>query len=599
MNRRLRRLMRRVVGPEVSAWFHPAYRLPLPAPHLAGRASPRRASDALTWALDLGVIGHREVHEAPELRWEDAERVHDTAYLGSLDRPEVIAQILAVEPDVLSPPEILGTWRRAAGATLAAARWARRHRGRAVNLGGGFHHAEAARGGGFCALNDVAIAVAALRRDGFDGPVVVIDLDAHPPDGIVSMLSDDPQVTVLSLAGASTWEVPGAAAATVIDRRLPQGCDTATYLDALSQLLDSLPPRPGLALYLAGADPLVGDPIGGLSVSEDGLRIRDRRVFRALRGVPTVVLPAGGYLEASWRVLAGTLAEAAGLSTRLRAGYDPLQYRSRQVMRTLDPAQLGGSDEDQLLSEDELFASMGIRGPSHEPRFLGFYTRHGLEHALTAYGYLPILRRLGFQGLQIHLETDNPPDRMRITANVRGQPETLVDLSVSIRPVGDWRTLYIEWLELQDPRLSFTASRPRLPGQQRPGLGLAEETMTLLVRASERLDLDGVSFVPAHYHVAWMSRGRFVVVNPQARGRMQALSSYLEGVSLLRASQLLDEPGLTCLDGSVLRWDPPEMVAPRTQPLLDWLHAPEREAEVEAARAELAAKLPPLEQVFP
>ncbi|HHO51674.1 MAG TPA: histone deacetylase, partial [Deltaproteobacteria bacterium] len=311
MNRGLRRLARRVVGPQVAVWFHPAYRLPVPAPHLAGHASPRRAADALTWALELGVVSHQEVHEAPELRWEDAERVHDTGYLGALDQPSSIAQILALDEAVVSASELLETWRRACGATLEAARWARRHRGRGVNLLGGFHHAHADRGGGLCALNDVAITVATLRRDGFDGPVAVIDLDAHPPDGIVALLGDDPRVTVLSLSGASAWEVPGAVAATVHDQRVPRGCDTRGYLQALDTLLQHLPlqPRPGLALYLAGADPLEGDPLGGLAVSEGGLQLRDRRVFAALSGVPTVALSAGGYLETSWRVLAGTLAE--------------------------------------------------------------------------------------------------------------------------------------------------------------------------------------------------------------------------------------------------------------------------------------------------
>ncbi|HHO49464.1 MAG TPA: hypothetical protein ENK18_01005 [Deltaproteobacteria bacterium] len=239
---------------------------------------------------------------------------------------------------------------------------------------------------------------------------------------------------------------------------------------------------------------------------------------------------------------------------------------------------------------------MGIRSATAEPRFLDFYTRHGLEHALTAYGYLPLLRRLGFQGLQIQLEPGGPPDRMQITAQLQGKRAILVDLSVSIRTLDPWKTLYVEWLELQDPRLSFTASRPRLPGQQRPGLGLAEETMTLLLRASERLELDGVSFVPAHYHVAWMSRGRFVVLDPRARGRLAALVDLLEGVPLIRASQLLDDPGLTCLDGTILRWDPPEMVAPGTEALADWLH--ETKAEAEAARAELAALLPPRDTLW-
>ena len=50
-------------------------------------------------------------------------------------------------------------------------------------------------------------------------------------------------------------------------------------------------------LYLAGADPYRGDQLGGLDLSTDGLRRRDRRVLGALRerGIPGAVLLAGGY----------------------------------------------------------------------------------------------------------------------------------------------------------------------------------------------------------------------------------------------------------------------------------------------------------------
>jgi acetoin utilization deacetylase AcuC-like enzyme len=55
--------------------------------------------------------------------------------------------------------------------------------------------------------------------------------------------------------------------------------------------------RPDLVLFLAGADPYRLDQLGGLALTQDGLRRRDRLVLDACRAhdVPVAVLLAGGY----------------------------------------------------------------------------------------------------------------------------------------------------------------------------------------------------------------------------------------------------------------------------------------------------------------
>ena len=95
----------------------------------------------------------------------------------------------------------------------------------------------------------------------------ILDLDAHPPDGVVACLGGDPETSVLSLSGASGWTLPPAAAARVVDRRIPPGSEDAAYLAAVDALVAELRPS-GLVLYLAGGDPLAGDPLGALAVSE-------------------------------------------------------------------------------------------------------------------------------------------------------------------------------------------------------------------------------------------------------------------------------------------------------------------------------------------
>lgn len=591
----LRRYWRRSFGRPLQVYYHPTYRWPVPTGHLAPTMSPRRAQDALTWALHQGVVDRSEVVEPGELAFSTAELIHAPEYLGRLDEREVVASIVGTDPEQTAVAALLETWRRAAEGTVAAARWAIQTRGRAMNLLGGFHHAAPMRGAGFCALNDIAIAVAALRDDGIAGPIVVIDLDAHPPDGIVQSLRSDEALTVLSISVESEWAIDDSAA-TVVDRRLPAGTEDKPYLDAVFALLEELPERPRIAFYLAGADPLVGDPLGTLSVSEFGLRLRDRRVLRALGDVPTVMLPGGGYLLGSWRVHAGTLAEAARVTRLVAPGYDPVHRRTKEIGRALDPEMLNNHDDDVFITEEELMGGL-VAAPRPTPRVLGFYSRHGVEYALNAYGYWPLLERMGFRDLALELSHHQGSDHLRVTAQVNGSRAPLFDLVARRRAIEGFSTLFVDWLELQDPRVTFSPNRPRLPGQQRPGLGLGDETIQLLVQAGRRLGLDGVAFVPAYYHVGWMARGHFVFLDPEIRGRFQALIEVLHDVPLVEASTVLDGEGWPLRgadgepDGDVVRWTPSEMMIPISDVARQALKAADLKA-TEAREAMLERLLP-------
>jgi len=54
-----------------------------------------------------------------------------------------------------------------------------------------------------------------------------------------------------------------------------------------------------VAIYLAGADPYVGDTLGRLAVSKAGLVARDRLVLECCRtaGLPVAITMAGGYAK--------------------------------------------------------------------------------------------------------------------------------------------------------------------------------------------------------------------------------------------------------------------------------------------------------------
>jgi acetoin utilization deacetylase AcuC-like enzyme len=129
--------------------------------------------------------------------------------------------------------------------------------------------------------------------------VAIIDLDVHQGNGTAHIFGQDDSVFTLSIHGARNF--PFAKETSDLDVELPDGCNDATYLEALDQALETLENRfePSLVIYLAGADPHEGDRLGRLKLSFDGLEARDRRVFdwAFQKGIPMAFAMAGGYGE--------------------------------------------------------------------------------------------------------------------------------------------------------------------------------------------------------------------------------------------------------------------------------------------------------------
>ena len=551
--------LRRLVHGHVHLWYHPAFRVPIAGLESLTGFEPRRADDVLTWAIDRGIVHEDDVHAPEEAPWSALEAVHTPAWLAALDTPEAIGAIFSADPRRISSAPVLESWRRAAAGCIDAIGWLRAAPGRrAAVLFGGFHHASPDRGSGFCGINDIAIGIKAARAAGFEGAITILDLDAHPPDGTAACLVGDEKVTIASIGVASAWTC----APSVIDVRLPPGSGDPAYLAALDGLLGGLFPG-HLAIVLAGADPLAGDRFGALACTEAGLRERDRRVLGWLGKTSALFLPAGGYTHGAWRVFAGTIAEAAGSIEPVDADYDPLLRRTRDVARRLDPSRLGApEDEDAWLTEADVLGALGRPQEPSEPRVLGYYTRQGIEYALEHYGLLSALRAMGFSVLKVEIRAEDPPHRVLVTTTLAGRVETLVEVVLSKRRVGDWETLFVEWMTLRDPRAPFTVDRPRLPGQDVPGLGFLDEVVHLLVRMAERLGLAGLSAIPAHYHVAWVARKAFTFEDPEKRGRFRALCVLLADLPLPKATAALDGPGWPCEWGDAAKWEPATVVLP-------------------------------------
>jgi len=259
------------------------------------------------------LLRNRVEAECAGLRLAEADAASD-GELALAHTPDYISAVTQGTLSAAAQREIGFPWsermvarsRRSVGATIAAARAALAE-GVAAQLAGGTHHAQADKGSGYCVFNDVAVAARLMqaevhRRHRHLLRVWVIDLDVHQGNGTAAIFRDDPTVFTLSLHGAKNFpfrKEPGD-----LDVDLPDGCTDEPYLAALDAAMALAWQRqcaaggaPGLAFYLAGADPHEGDRLGRLKLSDAGMAARDRRVFDMLRQhrVPVAVVMAGGY----------------------------------------------------------------------------------------------------------------------------------------------------------------------------------------------------------------------------------------------------------------------------------------------------------------
>jgi histone deacetylase 11 len=299
--------------------YHPRYNITafgLERLHPFDSIKYRRIHDAL---LNRGIRKPGDfVRPSPMSRGE-LLKVHSEPYLDSLRRSAAIARILEVPvarrlPAWLLDWRVLGPMRYATGGTVLAARLAREH-GVAINLGGGFHHAAAGSGGGFCVYADIPLAARILRDDGLPGNVLVVDLDAHQGNGTATTIRPWSWAFILDVFQDSLFPIPKEAEDFPVP--LAAGTSGSEYLEVLREnlpkALDVV--RPDLVIYNAGSDPFVDDPLAGLRLSIGDLADRDLLVVDLVRerSIPIAMVLSGGYSTVSWKIHADSI---EGILTR-------------------------------------------------------------------------------------------------------------------------------------------------------------------------------------------------------------------------------------------------------------------------------------------
>jgi acetoin utilization deacetylase AcuC-like enzyme len=295
------------------------YHLPIGS-HVFPAEKYRRIHDQL---IETGVAEPSDFLTPQPASDQDILLVHTPQYVQKLKTGTLSARE-EQEMEIPYSWELVRAFWLAAGGSILAADHALKDRV-GFNIGGGFHHAFADHGEGFCMIHDVAVAIRRLQRDEKIRNAMTVDCDVHHGNGTAAIFAGTrtpseplPSTSPAALNPAPAGKMRHAHAGEVftislhqhnnypawkphssIDVDLPDGIGDDDYLAWLDNALSSglRQFEPELICYIAGADPYREDQLGGLALTMEGLKRRDALVFRVAKAlnIPVMVTYAGGY----------------------------------------------------------------------------------------------------------------------------------------------------------------------------------------------------------------------------------------------------------------------------------------------------------------
>jgi acetoin utilization protein AcuC len=248
---------------------------------------------------------------------------HDETYLKVLKAIDSDAVARELWPDLLSKEDLKGEPRLlkyglgtednpvfsgvydfsllTAGATLLGARKiASGEIQVAFNPVGGFHHAGRDHAEGFCYVNDIAVAVIQLLKQGLR--VAVVDIDAHHGNGVQDAFYGDNRVLVISFhqngkdiypwSGFENEIGEGRGKGFTVNVPLPAGTDDEIFERAFEEMVPPLLGafKPDIVIGELGADTHFADPLSDLNLTNLGYS----RVVEKLAEMSPRLLALGG-----------------------------------------------------------------------------------------------------------------------------------------------------------------------------------------------------------------------------------------------------------------------------------------------------------------
>jgi acetoin utilization deacetylase AcuC-like enzyme len=276
-----------------------------------------------TPAIDHGIAPIGRIHDPHYLTFLQTAFARYQALPGSgpilraqayavrhkVHRPDGVAGQAGWYLSAASAPIVEATWTAALGSAHAAIDAAD-----AILAGDRFayalcrppgHHAHTDMAGGFCYLNNAAIA-AQRMLDAGTGPIAILDFDVHHGNGTQQIFYARDDVLYVSVHGDPATLYPwfagyadetgeGRGLGWNLNLPLPPGAENPAFTAAVAQGLDTIvAKRPTALIVSVGFDAQAGDPAANLAVDAAGFHAVGRQIGAC--GLPTVLIQEGGYL---------------------------------------------------------------------------------------------------------------------------------------------------------------------------------------------------------------------------------------------------------------------------------------------------------------
>ncbi len=215
-----------------------------------------------------------------------------------------------------------------------------------------------------------------------------------------------------------------------------------------------------------------------------------------------------------------------------------------------------------------------------ERELLGLFEEVGVAETLRGRGFgdfevaiaeaglaLPHVRYYATKDGRRHCLLDSCVRRIAVDA------ERLPDSNIALdRPLD---LLLVQWVREEDPTRAFSVSRPPLPLQEHPGLGILRRAFRVAVQMARALGSDGVVNRAKFFHDALLfERSRlFLFLGGAEQGRFEALRRDLASLSLRDATLAVAGSCVRDESGDVIHWDPGYLVFPLSERLTAHFHS--------------------------
>lgn len=225
--------------------------------------------------------------------------------------------------------------------------------------------------------------------------------------------------------------------------------------------------------------------------------------------------------------------------------------------------------------------------------FLGRYTKNDLTALMEKTGLMGAIRKKGYTDLIITITKEDYTSRLYINYERFDKDTRLVELVLRegvFRPKKIFierfdfsdglPMILVEWLALQDPKGVFSEERPRLPGQDYPGLGGLRNLQAMLYFFGENTGKDAVVDIPQHYHAAVIYsrlyssiyKRLYSFISPADAGQLEAMIRDLTDRPLADVSLAISNGCLIDVNtGQPELWRPSEQIYPTSARIQEYV----------------------------